>query len=152
MARFGRAKISSFAEAIAAVEQLGPQGMARFQASLELSWVEEALVATGTASIRRRKFPAEQAVWVVLGMAVFRDRSIEDVVAHLGLTGWTTKAIGTIPRHLLDLRTNLAALVLPERRAHRRFPRHVKIKMSNYDRNRGLRSASKGIGQPAEGS
>lgn len=78
--------MSSFAEAVAAVEQLGPQGIARFQASLELSWVEEALAATGTASVRRRKFPAEQAVWLVLGMAVFRDRSIEDVVAHLGLT------------------------------------------------------------------
>ncbi|MSQ03257.1 MAG: hypothetical protein EXR71_15425 [Myxococcales bacterium] len=78
--------MSSFAEAVGAVEQLGPQGIARFQASLDLSSVEEALTATGTASVRRRKFPAEQAVWLVLGTAVFRDRSIEDVVAHLGLT------------------------------------------------------------------
>ena len=78
--------MSSLSEAVAAIEQLGPQGIARFQASLEMGWVEEALAVTGTASVRRRKFPAEQAVWLVLGMAVFRDRSIEDVVAHLGLT------------------------------------------------------------------
>lgn len=78
--------MSSFVEAVAAIEQLGPQGIARFQASLDMAWIEEALAATGTASVRRRKFPAEQAVWLVLGMAVFRDRSIEDVVAHLGLT------------------------------------------------------------------
>lgn len=78
--------MSSLAAAVAAIEQLGPQGIARFQSSLDLSWVEEALVATGTASIRRRKFPAEQAVWLVLGMALFRDRAIDDVVGHLGLT------------------------------------------------------------------
>lgn len=47
--------MSSFAEAVAAIEQLGPQGIARFQASLDLSWIDEALAATGTASIRRRK-------------------------------------------------------------------------------------------------
>jgi hypothetical protein len=78
--------MSSLAAAVTAIEQLGPQGIARFQASLDMSWIEEALIATGTASIRRRKFPAEQAVWLVLGMALFRDRAIDDVVDHLGLT------------------------------------------------------------------
>lgn len=91
--------MSSLAAAVAAIEQLGPQGIARFQASLEMSWIDEALAATGTASIRRRKFPAEQAVWLVLGMALFRDRSINDVVAHLGLTlpGTGTLAKSAIP-------------------------------------------------------
>ncbi len=28
-------------------------------------------------------------------------------------------------------------LILPERRTKRRYKRHVKIKMSNYERNRG---------------
>ena len=53
---------------------------ARFQASIDPSWVLEALSATGTATLRRRRFPAEQVVWLVVGMALFRDLPIVDVV------------------------------------------------------------------------
>ena len=38
-------------------------------------------------------------------------------------------------------RGRLKELLLPKRRSKRRFPRHVKIKMSNYPRNRGKRAA-----------
>ena len=58
---------------------------ARFQASIEAKWVLEALAATGAATLRRRRFPAEQVVWLVLGMALFRDLSIVEVVRYLGL-------------------------------------------------------------------
>jgi hypothetical protein len=58
---------------------------ARFQASIDPRWVLEALVATGTATLRRRRFPAEQVVWLVLGMALFRDLSIAEVVRYLAL-------------------------------------------------------------------
>ena len=58
---------------------------ARFQSSIAPGWVLEALAATGTATLRRRRFPAEQVVWLVLGMALFRDTPIVDVVAYLGL-------------------------------------------------------------------
>ncbi|HET6413111.1 MAG TPA: IS4 family transposase [Anaeromyxobacter sp.] len=57
----------------------------RFQASINPLWVEEALSATGTASLRRRRFPAEQVIWLVLGMALFRDLPITDVVKELAL-------------------------------------------------------------------
>lgn len=58
---------------------------ARFQASIEPKWILEALAATGSASIRRRRFPAEQVIWLVLGMALFRDLPIVEVVKELGL-------------------------------------------------------------------
>lgn len=58
---------------------------ARFQASIDPKWVLEALAATGSATLRRRRFPAEQVIWLVLGMALFRDISIVDVVKHLVL-------------------------------------------------------------------
>jgi hypothetical protein len=68
------------------LEGLGPKGgLERFAESLDPAWIEEALAATGTASIRRRKLDAAQAVWVVLGMAMYADRSIKAVVDHLGL-------------------------------------------------------------------
>ena len=56
-----------------------------FAQSLDKSWVEQALQATGTATIRRRKLPAEYVVWLVIGMAMLRDRSIAEVVRHLDL-------------------------------------------------------------------
>ena len=43
---------------------------------------------------------------------------------------------GTIPKHLLDLRRRIKRLILPPRRPNRSYPRAVKIKMSNYPRNR----------------
>ena len=46
-------------------------------------------------------------------------------------------APANIPKHLGNLRSTLDVLVLPERRSERRYPRHVKIKMSRYARNRG---------------
>lgn len=58
---------------------------ARFQASIDPRWVLEALRATGTATLRRRRFPAEQVLWLVLGMALFRDLPIVDVVGYLSL-------------------------------------------------------------------
>jgi Insertion element 4 transposase N-terminal/Transposase DDE domain len=58
---------------------------ALFAQSLDPAWVEQALMATGTATIRRRKLPAEYVVWLVIGMAMLRDRSIAEVVRHLDL-------------------------------------------------------------------
>jgi hypothetical protein len=55
----------------------------RFRASIEPEWIEEALLATGTATLRERRLLAEQVVWLVLGMALFRDLSIEEVVRRL---------------------------------------------------------------------
>jgi hypothetical protein len=58
---------------------------ARFQESIDPTWVLEALAATGTATLRRRRFPAEQVIWLVLGMALFRDLPIVEVVKELAL-------------------------------------------------------------------
>src|SRR5687768_823759 len=67
------------------VEAVGPISVETFAKSIDSAWVEDALEATGRASIRRRGFPAELAVLLVIGMALFADRSIDDVVNHLGL-------------------------------------------------------------------
>lgn len=38
------------------------------------------------ASMRRRKLPLDRALWLIVGMALFRDRSIHEVVEHLDLS------------------------------------------------------------------
>lgn len=57
----------------------------RFQRSIDPEWVEEALEATGTATLRRRRLPAEQVIWLVLGMALYRHRPIDELVSRLDL-------------------------------------------------------------------
>lgn len=48
-------------------------------------WIERALQATGTATIRKRRLPAAQVVWLVIAMALFRNRSIVEIVDKLDL-------------------------------------------------------------------
>lgn len=67
------------------VEAIGPLSVETFAKSIEPAWVDEILETSGKASIRRRGFPAEMAILLVIGMALFSDRSIPDVVNHLGL-------------------------------------------------------------------
>lgn len=49
------------------------------------NWIAHSLAATGKASIRRRKLPAEQVVWLVIALALHRGQSIPQVTAHLDL-------------------------------------------------------------------
>jgi hypothetical protein len=63
----------------------GDELLAKFQASLDPDWIDEALKSTGTATIRRRRLPAEQVVWLVLGMGIYRDKPITEIVAEMDL-------------------------------------------------------------------
>ncbi len=75
-------------EALDGLEGLGPKaGLDRFAASLDSAWMEQALEATGTVSLRRCKLGAEQALWLVLAMAMYTDLSVKAVLDHLGLAG-----------------------------------------------------------------
>src|SRR4029450_12809776 len=62
-----------------------PANFEQFSAALDPQWIADPLAATGTASVRRRKLPAEHVVWLVIGMGLFHDRSIAEVVHHLDL-------------------------------------------------------------------
>ena len=74
-----------FADRVVAEQDLTEGVFDRVQASIEPAWIEEALKATGTATLRRRLLPAEQVIWLVLGMALYRNRPIDEVVAKLDL-------------------------------------------------------------------
>ena len=73
----------------AALEETGEhadtESLKTFREHIPQAWIEEALAATGTATLRRRRLPADQVVWLVIGMAMMRDRPIIDVVSKLDL-------------------------------------------------------------------
>lgn len=75
-----------FERAFRAAATVGlPEGLEGFRKHIDPAWIDAALEATNTATVRRRRLPSEQVIWVVLGMALFRDRPIEDVVSKLDL-------------------------------------------------------------------
>lgn len=92
--------MSDLSEIMETARELGPASFSRFVGGIDPEWIEEALESTGTASIRRRKLPAEHVVWLVLGMAMFAECSIRDVVDHLGLVLPTARKLssGAVPQ------------------------------------------------------
>lgn len=62
-----------------------PAELDAFSRSLDPAWIHQALHACQKASIRRRRLPAEQAVWLILMMGLLRDLSIKDVCHHLDI-------------------------------------------------------------------
>jgi hypothetical protein len=75
-----------------------PDALDRLKEHLDPLWIEEALTWSGATSIRRRRLPADQVVWLVIGMALYRNEPIEYIVAMLGLarrigkTRWSLRA------------------------------------------------------------
>jgi hypothetical protein len=53
--------------------------------AIDTKWIEEALFATKKASIRRRRLPAEQAVWLIIMMGLMRNSSIKEVCGSLDI-------------------------------------------------------------------
>jgi transposase IS4-like protein/DDE family transposase len=62
-----------------------PGALDRLKEHLDPTWVEDALTWSGTTSIRRRRLPADQVVWLVIGMALYRNEPIEHIVDMLDL-------------------------------------------------------------------
>jgi hypothetical protein len=85
-----------FSEALAYTSSLLPGAYTTFRARLDMAWIEEALATTGTATLRKRRLLAEQVVWLVIGMALLRDRPIAEVVRQLDLAMPSSKGQKTV--------------------------------------------------------
>ncbi|EHP40577.1 transposase IS4 family protein [Cupriavidus basilensis OR16] len=62
------------------VESQPPFEWNRLSEHLPYEWVEQAVRAGGSASLRRRRLPAQQVVWLVIALALYRHQSISEVV------------------------------------------------------------------------
>src|SRR3954471_1167911 len=94
---------------LAAVAAFGkPEYFPDVRRNIDREWVEQALQATGTATIRRRRLPAEQVVWLVIGMALFRNRSIHDIVSKLDLV-LPGESPTVVPSAVTDARARLGS-------------------------------------------
>lgn len=70
---------------LAATASLLPEDFGRFQKYIDIQWIEDALAAEGPATLRTRRLPAEQVVWLIIGMGLYRNLPIAEVVRSLEL-------------------------------------------------------------------
>ncbi|VEA63912.1 Insertion element 4 transposase N-terminal [Serratia plymuthica] len=62
-----------------------PDSLSSFQSAIPLEWISQVLQSVDKASIRKRKFPAELVVWLLIGMGLYRDRPITEIVTKRDL-------------------------------------------------------------------
>ena len=73
--------------------ELAPHEFERFAILIDPAWIDEALRQTGTVSVRRRRLPAERMVWLVIGLALFRNEPIWHIVQQLDLADGPTPSV-----------------------------------------------------------
>lgn len=97
-----------FGHALSAVAVIPkPEEFHNFREHIDPAWIMAALVATGAASVRRRRLPAEQVIWLVIGMALMRDRSIQEVADKLDLALPAPSGPGVVPSAIAQARDRL---------------------------------------------
>jgi Insertion element 4 transposase N-terminal/Transposase DDE domain len=74
-----------FSEALEEVSEVVPEDFGALRHHLDPVWIEEALALAGTATIRRRRLPADQVLWLVISMGLMRQSPIENIVDELGI-------------------------------------------------------------------
>ncbi len=59
--------------------------LSTFAQNIPVEWVEAALHLSEKATIRRRRLPCDQVLWLVMGMALFRNEPIDEVARRLNI-------------------------------------------------------------------
>src|SRR5262249_7460405 len=95
-------------ESLEAVANASPEAFEDLRRSIDPAWILQALEATGTATVRTPPRPAEQAVGLVIGMALFRNRSIQDIVTKLDLA-LPGVSLTVAPSSVVEARARLGA-------------------------------------------
>ena len=85
-----------------------PESLDKFREQIPREWIEKALaIKEGIATMRRRRLPAVQVIWLVLGMALFRNRPIFEVVDKLNLALPDPRRPGVAPSAIVQARARL---------------------------------------------
>jgi hypothetical protein len=108
----------------------------RFARQVPEEWIEQALAASGVATLRRRRIPAERVVWLVVGMALFRDLPIDAVLRHLDVALPAKSGKAPAKSGVAQARQRLGAE--PLRRLFERTGKHWAEQTAGRHRWRGL--------------
>ena len=101
---------TSLSHCLSILSQVVPEDAATLVKDVPQEQILQALYATGSASIRHRKLPAEQMVWLVIGLSLFRHLPIVQIVDQLGLA--VPQGPPVVPSAIHQARARLGPLPL----------------------------------------
>lgn len=101
---------TTLSHCLSILSHVGPEDAATLVKDVPQQQILQALYATGTATIRHRKLPAEQMIWLVIGLSLFRQLPIVQIVDQLGLA--EPKGPPVVPSAIHQGRAKLGPLPL----------------------------------------
>ncbi|OZB03191.1 MAG: IS4 family transposase [Idiomarina sp. 34-48-12] len=72
-------------QALDQLQEFTPDDFSKLPDLLEPELIEQCLENAGVTTVRKRRLPMDFMVWAVVGMALFRDMSMRQLVSHLDL-------------------------------------------------------------------
>lgn len=72
-------------QALEDLQDFTPDDFSKLPDLLEPELIEQCLQDTGVTTVRKRRLPMDLMVWTVVGMALFREMSMRQIVSHLDL-------------------------------------------------------------------
>lgn len=79
-------------QALNIINDWKPNNIATLADLLPLELIDEAYSLTDTVTMRKRKLTLESMVWLLVGMAIYNDKSMKDLVNQLDIVDRTGKA------------------------------------------------------------
>ena len=93
-------------QALDVINQWKPNQVETLSDLLPIELINEAYSLTDTVTLRKRKLTLESMVWLLVGMALYNDKSMADIVNQLDIVDRTGKAF-VAPSALTQRRKNL---------------------------------------------
>lgn len=67
------------------INQLKPHQIETFADLLPLELIEQAYALTETVTLRKRKLTLESMAWLLIGMAIYNDKSMDHIINMLDI-------------------------------------------------------------------
>lgn len=107
-----RAPVTLIADVSRVLTRLPVENLSALNRWLDETWLEEGLHATGTTTLRKRRLPAWQVLWLVVGMSMMSGRSMAEVAAKLGVAVPRRGKPEVAPSALVQARQRIGADVV----------------------------------------
>ena len=93
-------------QALNFMTQSSPSSIETLCDVLPLELIKKALEQTDTVTFRKRKLPLESMVWLVIGMAIYNDKPLSQIINMLDIVDRDKKAF-VVPSAVIQRRQRL---------------------------------------------
>ncbi len=108
-------------QALDIINAHAPQRIDSLHDLLPADLISQALAQTDTVTFRKRKLPLESMVWLLIGMAIYNDKSMADIVNTMDIVNSVGKpfvAPSAVIQRRQSLREDAVRLLFEKTQAH----------------------------------